>query len=295
MNEVLQSVAESEQSEEKLVTDSSCPNKRIRFSGAARRRYKKQRQEGEQAEKAQGLPPAAGLCLTDKGGNAEVGAQKRTKPEHNTLSPSAETDKRLKIIDGGTYAQTKGIIRMALVPEGYPDRKLGDGEVGETRKLIRGCILELPEGTLAPTFTGTWIRNGAIFFGCTNQQSADWLKSLSGKLRVEDSPLRVLSADELFKRHRVVVHVEESDLAAEETIKLLDRQNTGLAAGEWVVIRESESRDAKSAHFAAFVSKSSLEALKNCGFKPFCGLGRATVKLLAERNVSVEGTRGMTS
>jgi len=59
-----------------------------------------------------------------------------------------------------------------------------------------------------------------------------WLKSLSGKIRVEDIPLHVLPTNELFNHYQVVVHVEESDLTAEETIKLLDRQNTGLAAGE---------------------------------------------------------------
>jgi len=43
---------------------------------------------------------------------------------------------------------------MAFVPEGYPDKKLGDDEVGASRKLIRH-ILGLPEGVLAPTFT--WV------------------------------------------------------------------------------------------------------------------------------------------
>jgi len=42
--------------------------------------------------------------------------------------------------------------------------------------------------------------------------------------------------------------VEESDITA---IKLLDRQNTGLAD---VIVRRSVNRDAKSAHFAALVS-----------------------------------------
>jgi len=58
----------------------------------------------------------------------------------------------------------------------------------------------------------------------------------------------VVPADELPRRHRKEVHVEESDITA---IKLLDRQNTGLAD---VIVRRSVNRDAKSAHFAALVS-----------------------------------------
>jgi len=74
--------------------------------------------------------------------------------------------------------------------------------------------------------------------------------------------------------------VEETDLIAEETIKFLDRQNSDLIAGKWVVVKGSKSRDAKSAHFTALVGDAFLETLKNCSFKSFCRLGRTTVKLL---------------
>ncbi|KYN09302.1 hypothetical protein ALC57_18572 [Trachymyrmex cornetzi] len=94
--------------------------------------------------------------------------------------------------------------------------------------------------------------------------------------------LHVLSTGELPKRYRVVVHVEEPDLAAEEAMKLLDRQNAGLGAREWVVVNGNESRDAKNAHFAALIGDVSLETLQICGFKPFCGLGRATKLLYTE-------------
>jgi len=46
---------------------------------------------------------------------------------------------------------------MVLVLEGYPDRKLDDDEVEVSRKLIRGHILGLLEGTITPTFVGTWM------------------------------------------------------------------------------------------------------------------------------------------
>ncbi|KYQ59906.1 hypothetical protein ALC60_01001, partial [Trachymyrmex zeteki] len=58
------------------------------------------------------------------------------------------------------------------------------------------------------------------------------------------------------------------------------RQNASLGAREWVVMRGSESRNAKSVHFAALIGKAFLKALKICSFKPFCGLGRTSVKVL---------------
>lgn len=81
-------------------------------------------------------------------------------------------------------------------------------------------------------------------------------------------------------------------MVVEKAIKLLDRQNTGLGVREWVVVRGSESKDAKSAHFAALIGDTSLEVLKTYDFKPFCELGRATVKLLDKehRGTTTTGT-----
>jgi len=137
--------------------------------------------------------------------------------------------------------------------------------MGKIRKLITRCILDFSEGGLAPAF-GTWERDGIVIINCANQQSVDWLKSQSTELNIDGHTLHVLPAEELPKRHLIVVHVEEPDLVVEKTIKLLDRQNIDLNARGWVVLRESESRDAKSAHFAAMIDGASLEILKICEF-----------------------------
>jgi len=93
----------------------------------------------------------------------------------------------------------KGLIRMALILEGYPDKKLRAGKAGEVRRLVRGRILALPDNASALAFTGSWERDGALVFCCANQGSADWLKSLSGEMKIGGVPLRALPADELSK------------------------------------------------------------------------------------------------
>lgn len=218
------------------------------------------------------------------GGRASGGATKRTRPEHATPSPSTNRlDKRPK--NDGSYAQaTKGIIRMALAPEGYPEKRLSVDEAAEIRKLIRTRILGLSEDAMAPTFIGTWVTDGALIVSCANKESEEWLRSHSSDWKIRETPLRVLAAGELPKRHRVVIHVEEPDIEVEEALRLLSQQNTGLATREWVVVRGSRSRDALGcAHFACLIGDSSLGALKNCGLRPFCGLGRASVKVLPSR------------
>lgn len=298
INKVLQGVASlgSERPEESTVAGASsteaCPKTRVRYSGAARRRYKKQMQlqrEGEVAT-AKSTPSEAVSAPEGTGGSGPARTAKRPRPEPtNTPSPPLkQPDKRPRLKDQGTFAQiTRGIIRLAVVVDGFSDKKLGDGEAAEIRKLIRGRIIALQRGTKAPTFTGSWIRVGALVFACANQESADWLKSLSGEINMGNVPLRVLPVDELPKRHRVVVHVEEPDLSVKGALELLDRQNEGLAPGDWVVSGGSESRDAMSTHFACLVAAQLLEALKACNFRPFCGSTRATVKLLEREHREV--------
>jgi len=52
---------------------------------------------------------------------------------------------------------------------------------------------------------------------------------------------------------------------------------------EWVVVRRSESSDAKSTLLFLSEIKASLEDLKNCGFKPFRELDWTAVKPLDKK------------
>lgn len=288
INKVLQDVVslENERPEEsnsRIGSTENSPKVRVRYSGAARRRYKKLQKEKE-AIKAQS-------SLIDVP-NSETGetpavTPKRVQPEFS--SPTDIQSKRPKISDPESYTP-KGFVKLALTLEGYPDKRLGVAECSMIKKLIRDRILELPEGTKAPTFSGSWERDGALVFTCTDEQSGDWLKNLD--LKFEEGFLRVLPFDELPKRHRVVVHVEEPDVSVEEVLRLLGKQNMGLATNHWIVIRGSESRDATSTHFACLVGDSSLEVLKTCNFKPFCGLGRAAIRWLEkERKKDFESVK----
>lgn len=236
---------------------------RVRYSGAARRRYKKQ------------------LLLEGKGEGPLPGAVKRTRKEAHTPSPGeSHPGKRPKVADQESYAQvTKGILKVAVIPAGYPETKLGTNDTLLIRKLIRERILS-DRLNRAPSFTGSWERDGAMVFACQDEMSRDWLANAIALFKIGSTSLRVVPTEELPGRHRVVIHAEEPEATAKEIVDLLARQNEGLATKDWIVVRASESRDAKSTHFACLVDDRSLEALKNLGLRPFCGTGRASVKLL---------------
>ena len=67
------------------------------------------------------------------------------------------------------------------------------------------------------------------------------------------------------------MHVEDPEMSVKETLELPDRQNKGLASGEWVVVRGSESRDATSAHFATLMGDRLLEAQGPSTTSPIAG------------------------
>jgi hypothetical protein len=164
-------------------------------------------------------------------------------------SPSGvQKTKKPKVHEQKTYAQVAaGISRVAIVPMAYLDRKFDEQEVVLLKGSMKGRILGLVKGTKAPIFQGTSDRDGAVIFNCADVETVEWLKSLTTVLTItEGLQLHALGVDELPKRHRVVVHVENPEMYVKETLDLLDRQNKGLASSEWIVVRSSESRDATS-------------------------------------------------
>jgi hypothetical protein len=215
---------------------------------------------------------------------------------HPALQEYNKQKKKTKVPEQRTYAQAAaGISRVAIVSMAYPDRRLDEEEVALLKESVKGRILDLVMGTKAPIFQGTSDRDGAVICNCADVETVEWLKSLTTVLTIKEGlQLRALGVDELPKRHRVVVHVEDPKMSVKRALDLLDRQNKGLASSGWIVVRGSESRDATSTHFAALIGDRPLKELKALNFKPYCGLGQATIKLPAKARRGSKDEKGDT-
>jgi hypothetical protein len=129
---------------------------RVRYSGAARRKHKKQLQkeagEGPIQANTQETDAAAHSLTTEKGGPSTV--VKRPRSGLSIPRPSgAQQKKRPKVPEQRTYAQaTSNLIRVAIVPMAYPDRNFEDEEIVLLKRSIKGRILDLVKGTTAPIF-----------------------------------------------------------------------------------------------------------------------------------------------
>lgn len=259
---------------------------RVRYSGAARRRYKKLMMKGsDEAGKPRPEPKSSVVSTPKTQEQIFIGENKCPRQELNTPSPSdtQQPRKRSKVEAQRSFAQaTSGVVKVAIVPIAYPDRQLNKQESDELKEHVEGRILGLARGARAPTFKGTYDRDGAIIFNCTDEQTSIWLKTLTSEFSLKNgTQLRVLRIDELPKRHRVMVHVENPKMPIKDILELLDRQNSGLE-NNWIIVKDSENRDATSTYFAALIRDGTLRVLRTLNFKPFCGLGQATVRLVEE-------------
>ncbi|EFN63407.1 hypothetical protein EAG_12816 [Camponotus floridanus] len=236
------------------------PKTRVRYSGAARTATRNSFR-GRERPKTKSLSLKLILVLGPAAVEPRLWRLNAPGWRITPIAPSIlarVNDPRLMIKGADSAICTSEQRACQTSLEDFPDKKLGVAECGLIRKMIRGRILELPEATKAPTFSGSWERDGAYVFVCDDEQSEDWLKSLSSDLKMEGNSLRVVPVDELPRCHRVVIHMDEPDLSAEETLKLLGRQNTGLTTEDWIVTRGSVSRDAT---FACLIDGQFLDVL----------------------------------
>lgn len=223
--------------------------------------------------------------------NAPISELRHNWSVHEVPSLSeGYSNKKLEIqyIDQSSYVKqfrvVNNTIKMAFILEGFPEKKLDDNDILFLKKNITRHILDLDKSIKAPTFTGMWKNDGAVIVHCVDEYSKYWLKYISHELNINGVSVRLLPAEDLYKPHRVMVHVTYSEISIKDVLKLFDKQNEGLAAEEWFVIKSSERRDAFRIRFIAFISNSSLKALKKLKFKPYCGVVRATVQLLKEND-----------
>jgi hypothetical protein len=129
---------------------------------------------------------APALPRTKEGSPSKVVKLLRSDP--SIRSPSGtQHDKKPKISEQRTYAHaTSSLIRLAIVPMAYPDRKFEDEKFVLLKRSIKGRILDLVTGTKAPIFQGTSNRDGEVIFNCFNKETLEWLISVMTVLSIKE-------------------------------------------------------------------------------------------------------------
>jgi hypothetical protein len=111
-------------------------------------------------------------------------AVKCPQSDPSTSSPSgAQQIKKPKVPEQKTYAQvTFDLVRVANVPTTYSDRKFTEQKV-----ILLKRSVDLVKGTKASIFQGTSNRDDAVIFNCANEETVEWLKSITTVLSIKEA------------------------------------------------------------------------------------------------------------
>lgn len=241
------------------LNDLKTGDKRIRLSGAARKRMKFLKKSGLTQEEARQkalvpMPPkkrvetdtsqkVSGDPCTSKrpysaGSTPEVNPSKRAK--RRPTAPSGTAGQRVD------YSAAVSGIKMGIISQNYPDELLTTEQMSAVQdailKEVRGLLHAQDAGSIQPKFQQAQHRPGWLALTCCDRQTADWLKNLGSKLSpCKGAQLRVVEDKDMPHPEILVGYLPASQGDSNESIlELIEAQND-LKARSWKVLRRNPS------------------------------------------------------
>jgi hypothetical protein len=165
---------------------------------------------------------------------------------------------------------------MAIVCEGYPEVQVSKENFGDIQRAVGELVDGLPEEGFTPRLTDMYWTKGAAVVVCQDEKTRDWLASSVSTLRSwEGSKLKMVGLEAL-PTYRIVLAWLPGP--AEETgqyLQRLRRLNRGLETDNWRVCERKE--ESNGVRLVLSVDSRSIAALEKCSWRPFSGVGRATI------------------
>ncbi|XP_054277133.1 uncharacterized protein LOC128996035 [Macrosteles quadrilineatus] len=248
-------------------------------------RKKKNKSKSVKVESAQSETPkiAGGIVLDSALSKKVTPRVKRTRWDQTT--PTASTARVGKRVDAGENKPTfKKLFgrKMAAVPEAFPQVRFTEeqAEALEEQLVSELCLVE--EGTKLQ-IQKTYLESGALILTCSNEDTVDWLKTISHKLRVggdEEVVVKVGNYKDLLKTTRVLLRTNNrlAKREAKDLIRMIKTQNSGLSVDDWRIV--SCKREEECQTLVLAVDEASVQTLKATGWRLFLGLEQVQLKVL---------------
>lgn len=258
-------------------------------SGAERKRMTRLVNEGMTLEEAR-------LKCKDsafKGPRHRNSHQQDRGPKRNrsdtTITPQA--DKRAKTSSGAiplvtrprlSYKDVVASVKVGIVPNNFPERKLTYGEMDKLRLDVLQLIYVQREQPFKPRFTsGAISKAGWLVFHCSDKETAEWLKLQN---LWADRGLLAVDEEEFPTGHILVGYFKQSaDMDNEFILGVIKGQNAGLDTETWKTVqRRTEDR---MVIMTLEVNEASLDTLKKTDLTVHYGFGQ-TVKFKVKGKAS---------
>lgn len=211
-------------------------------------------------------------------------AEKPTKKARGVGGQAHPASDNSNAGEGASYRDSLAGVKMAIVPEAFPEVKLTAEQGEQVENGLMDSFLPMEDGSY-PSFLGTYIEKGALIVSCFNDATARWLASIVEGLRPlgEELKLRAGPRKEILKATKVFFRAPQKLQSPEKVLDLLDKQNPTLKVKEWTVL--SKRPDPKGYTFVCLVDDSCLASIKAASGRAFVGLWQVSLTIMSgDRN-----------
>uniref|UniRef100_A0A1B6F754 DUF4780 domain-containing protein n=1 Tax=Cuerna arida TaxID=1464854 RepID=A0A1B6F754_9HEMI len=218
---------------------------------------------------------------TSLGGQRTPGPAKG-KPGASTPGGTEDRPGDLAIPGGSgeTFKQALTTIKIAVVPENYPDNKLTEEQAEQIQTALIGAIETLEDGDCAQ-LSGSYVERGAVILSCMTKKTADWLINIVPSLTPWEGAKLAAGERSVLLRVTKVVLKTPKQLASTEPSRLvamLGKQNPSFDASNWKII--SCKGDANGQTLVFLVDDTALKAIKAAGNRACLALWRVPLIIL---------------
>lgn len=205
----------SKDPEENGEKDDKEGDDKIKFSGAARKRFR---------------------FFLNMGYSKEEAREKALNPVQSGTKRAGSPDSR-----GAKKPKGEKGVKLCVVHEKFPEELLTTEQLKTVQESIMDQILEMGgASSTKPKFHSSTHREGWLAIICADKVTADWLKTVTPTLHPwEEASLKALEDDEMPHPETFVGFFPDSkDYSEEKILKLLEAQNDSFNVSTWKVLKK---------------------------------------------------------
>ena len=203
------------------------------------------------------------------------------KAEHPTPGTSAKPK---------TYKDTLTTIKLAVVPQAYPEVKLTEEQKGLLQTALMGAMQPTKSGKF-PKFVGSYMERGALILSCGDDDTGRWVEATVPTLAPwAEAKLVVGRKKDILRVVKIVLKTpqELANMETKAVVDMLDKQNETFNVKDWKMI---STKSEPSGHTLVFlVDEAEVTAIKAADRRAYLGLWRVGIILVGDKDHAKDPT-----
>ena len=183
--------------------------------------------------------------LLDRTNSSEDNPKPKKVKEQQVPSGLQKNNKqRKRTHKNQSYSTVAGQVRIGIVPEEYPSVEMSPKQLEDVQEAILSKVILQREGEFKPKFLNCLYRSGYLVLVCENQQTANWLKTITPLTEPWDGAKIIAVDEEKIPRPEVLLAFfpKSAGYKDEKIIELIESQNA-LKTSSWRILSRTVKND----------------------------------------------------